>query len=407
MLDMNETVRGRMMVQNWETSMLLIRDVPDEALDDVVLGFLDPRDARAAKVAQLADAVEDGQKTIEYAAKKKQIPTLVILLPFAPMEAFVRSLWPDVANAMARPLVPGTVRAVCLGDGGISYAAMPVDREKAQHAGTVLGTPSPGLRDVLEEIIEREGRLCLKVLQETLPALAARTVLTEMNARTEVFVEDLHGSGADRTDCREGCSWCCYGGNVEIAASEAVVIAEYLADNLDAEHLAQVRQRIAEDARDIRSRSTEERFAARVACPLLDEAQGRCLVYEVRPGLCRAYNSMDAKVCERAFKVTGKDEPIPFNVRMKCGYASALTGLERACKAHGVDARGSFQLSLALEVAFAPESGERWARGERIFDAAMLSSVDMPSFAGAAATTEEQRRRERNARKRERKKGRR
>jgi len=58
MIDINDTVRGRMMVQNWETSMLLIRDVPDEALEDVVIGFLDPRDPRAAQIAQLNHRAE-------------------------------------------------------------------------------------------------------------------------------------------------------------------------------------------------------------------------------------------------------------------------------------------------------------------------------------------------------------
>ena len=321
----------------------------------------------------------------------------------------MRSLWPDIADNMAKPLAPDVVRAVCLGDGGITFAPMPVDRGKADHAATVQGTPGPSLKEVVEGIIEKERRLCLTVLRETRPALAARTVVTEMNTRTEAFVEELRRSGADKTACREGCSWCCRGLDVEVTPAEAIAIAEYLTDNLDSGGLTVVRDRITKDAIDIRSRSTEQRRVSRVACPLLDEAKGRCVAYEARPGVCRSYNSMDADACERAFDANDDHAPIPHNGVMRAGPVAALMGFAQACKAHGVDPRGDLRLSLALDVAFVPQSAERWARGEWVFDAAALSPAERLASADVprATTPEDEHRRERNARKRERKKGRR
>ncbi|HEX7669277.1 MAG TPA: hypothetical protein VF395_06840, partial [Polyangiaceae bacterium] len=52
------------------------------------------------------------------------------------------------------------------------------------------------------------------------------------------------------------------------------------------------------------------------------------------------------------------------------GHEAMISGQENALIAAGLDAR-SFELSLALEVALTHEdAAQRWARGERPFDAA-------------------------------------
>ena len=73
--------------------------------------------------------------------------------------------------------------------------------------------------------------------------------------------------------CRKGCDDCCR----SLASAPRITEAEWLpiADVIDAE----VRRRIRESAGALRP----------VVCPLLDTANGACLVYDVRPIACRAY----------------------------------------------------------------------------------------------------------------------
>lgn len=49
----------------------------------------------------------------------------------------------------------------------------------------------------------------------------------------------------------------------------------------------------------------DERFAARIPCPLLDEASGLCTVHAVRPLLCAGWGSTEESDCAGAGAAAG------------------------------------------------------------------------------------------------------
>lgn len=86
--------------------------------------------------------------------------------------------------------------------------------------------------------------------------------------------------------CRRGCDTCCH----RLAEIPRMVRAEWewLRDGLDAlapDVRAEVDARIAALALAER----EKRLPRHIVCPMLDEAEGACRVYEHRPGACRTY----------------------------------------------------------------------------------------------------------------------
>jgi len=120
----------------------------------------------------------------------------------------------------------------------------------------------------------------------------------------------------------------------------------------------------------------EERYRARVPCSMLDQASDRCLVHEARPMRCRAHHSLDAADCEAALSNPDEHRGIRRYPDVMNAHEAMVLGQRKALVAAKLDAR-SFELSLALEVAFEREdAAERWANGERVFDAAVFAWPD-------------------------------
>ena len=94
--------------------------------------------------------------------------------------------------------------------------------------------------------------------------------------------------------CKRGCAYCCYPGNLQISRAEAAAIVEHVEASWSDADRASLRKRLEH----YQSMPIMERWNARVPCPLLDEQQGTCTVYEVRPLRCRGWNSTDPSACE-------------------------------------------------------------------------------------------------------------
>ena len=96
----------------------------------------------------------------------------------------------------------------------------------------------------------------------------------------------------------------------------------------------------------------------------------RCGVYAARPLACRAYNSCDASVCEKAFVDARVRWDMPVDLFQLTVGRNVRTGLAAAIAAAGLDP-GPYELAAGLEVALTtPDAEARWLAGEPIFAAA-------------------------------------
>ena len=169
--------------------------------------------------------------------------------------------------------------------------------------------------------------------------------------------------------CAPGCAFCCHL-SVFAAVPEILHLAEHLRGALSAPDLAALSARVAAAAAAIAELSQEGRARAKRACPLLDEATGRCGVYAARPLACRAYNSCDAGVCERAYANALTRWEMPVNLFQLTVSRNVRTGLMAAVFAAGLNP-GPYELACGLSVALeVPDAEARWLAGEPIFAAA-------------------------------------
>jgi Fe-S-cluster containining protein len=214
---------------------------------------------------------------------------------------------------------------------------------------------------------------------------SASAILSEPRSRdTAVKLAFSAGQRADRTflpvfqsvACKPGCGFCCRGVRIDTTAPEALTIVRGFRETMSEGHVAVVFDQVKRHAALVRSMTLEERYRRRVPCSMLDQASDRCLVHDARPMRCRAHHSLDAANCEAAIMNPDERRTIPRYPDVMDAHEAMILGQRKALAAAKLDFR-AFDFSLALEVAFEHEdAAERWANGERLFDAAFFRWPD-------------------------------
>jgi len=166
-----------------------------------------------------------------------------------------------------------------------------------------------------------------------------------------------------RTDCREGCNYCCYY-KVALTAGELFLIAQHMQKHFSAGQLQQTLAAARTNVETTRTMTTQEQLASNIKCPLL--VDGACSVYEVRPAMCRKHHSLNVELCRRSFEQP-LDTTIPNPEQpMVSGYAlAAIAGAREGTAQAGLDAQ-HYDLNRGLVELFSDNKAEkRWKKGKR------------------------------------------
>jgi Fe-S-cluster containining protein len=101
--------------------------------------------------------------------------------------------------------------------------------------------------------------------------------------------------------------------------------------------------------------------------PCVFLADGRCSIYEVRPMVCRSYNSLSKEQCEAyhhdaSVDLTGTKDGVAGRLAaaMEDGVIAGLNAL-------GLDAHWYELSSVVLRALELTDGPARWARGEAVF----------------------------------------
>jgi len=148
--------------------------------------------------------------------------------------------------------------------------------------------------------------------------------------------------------CAAGCGTCC-AVNVAVLFPEAVAIAVYLRAHLTGSARNKQLGRLEELARLVSGLEDEERLFMQRSCAFLDE-NGACLIYPVRPLLCRSVTSTDPESCRQAMvaPIFGEGAPVLMNLLQKNLFETAFAALGEALQERRVDARSS-KLACAVD----------------------------------------------------------
>lgn len=168
-----------------------------------------------------------------------------------------------------------------------------------------------------------------------------------------------------RTDCREGCDYCCYY-KVALTAAELFLIGEHMHKHFSDQQMAQTLAAARTNVETTRTMTTQEQLASNIKCPLL--ADGACSAYDVRPAMCRKHHSTSVELCQRSFEHP-LDSTIPNPEQpMVSGYAlAAIAGAREGMAQAGLDAQ-RYDLNRGLVELFSDNKAEkRWKKGKRAF----------------------------------------
>lgn len=208
----------------------------------------------------------------------------------------------------------------------------------------------------------------------------AEQVWAEVRQKSETAAV-LSAAGQAPIACGAGCAWCCHQ-HVAIAPPEAVAIARHVERRFTPEQRAALEERIKALDTVTRGATVAERARLKQPCAFLVE--GACSIYEARPLRCRRVHSRDAGYCrwtmenpdEAAALRKQRTGPGPYVVPSARIMDSALRGLARACRDHGVSVE-TLELTAAARIALSvPEVEQHVLNGEPVFAAALLAEAD-------------------------------
>ena len=173
--------------------------------------------------------------------------------------------------------------------------------------------------------------------------------------------------------CKKGCSACC-SAKVLVAPPEAARIADRARATLAPEVYTRLVERVHTAHARSRGLTRVERVRAAIPCPLLDD-EGACSLHEVRPLICAGWSSLDKAGCDAHFREHTAPVPPELHPQSNEVCLAVLGGLIGACIDRKLDAR-PLELHAALVIALADEhAGERWRRGEPVFEPAIDREV--------------------------------
>jgi uncharacterized protein len=161
-------------------------------------------------------------------------------------------------------------------------------------------------------------------------------------------------------NCKEGCSYCCRKPGVLVAFPELLRLVEHVRRTFSETEITELAERARGYAVQMEGRNCNAPLKESVPCPLL--VNERCSVYEVRPLVCRGYNSTSVDACREAHEKA--DALVPIFAPIKDVTDGATVGLEQQLGAHGLnDAMLDLGLALNLAMTARENSFEAIAEG--------------------------------------------
>lgn len=165
--------------------------------------------------------------------------------------------------------------------------------------------------------------------------------------------------------CMVGCAAYCCLYRVVISPPEAFHIKKFIQNTTDDKKLQIIKERIHSAAIKAKGLTPAQFIKTRLHCPFLEENQ--CLIYSVRPMMCRVFHSTDLSVCTYTDKHPGQlamDSRVPVLFFGSIAHRDAFLV---ALKKVGLDGN-IYEMCQTLDVAFSNAAAlKEWRKGKQIF----------------------------------------
>ncbi len=226
-----------------------------------------------------------------------------------------------------------------------------------------------GQVDLLDRVLSAERRMAQRALARR-SAWSLLDLAKGSAARLDDLIRRHPAPVGERPVCRAGCSWCCHV-LVAVAAPEALVIAQYIQNEMPAEASAVLAAATVELDERVHGLDADERAVRQLPCAFLVE--GKCAVYPVRPLLCRGWNSLDVIACRENYRQPDIMPVTVYALQRRLGVQVA-DGLDTALTEAGLGGGTDLELTAAVRIALeTPDAAERFLAGEPVFAPAKVA----------------------------------
>ncbi len=218
--------------------------------------------------------------------------------------------------------------------------------------------------DLLFTLTKRVARKTLVAgTVETVPELAPRVMaLAEDVINRFETQEPLDKSVA----CKPGCAYCCHY-QVVMTPPEIFLVGTYVKSRFTARKRRELFERIDRYASLREGKSLTETAEVLHETPCFFLENHICVIYEVRPLVCRAWHAIDSTDCRIHLEsAISKAEVEGYNHRHYV-YKTVAAGMEAAIMDMGCQV-GAFAIARAMKEYFRHQEPEKaWMRGKRVF----------------------------------------
>ncbi len=245
-------------------------------------------------------------------------------------------------------------------------AAAAAARRGGPAGPTGEGPAAPGpivssASELHRQVLEAERALAGETLAKRRSPDAVNEIVDGAGALAEMFGRS-NPTSASSLACKRGCNHCCHR-PVSTSAPVVLRIAAALRERSSEAEFASVLARVVALDEKTHGLPFSPRSRPPLACAFL--VDGACSIYDVRPLVCRAWNSADEDSCRQALKEEAVQ--MRFDLFQRTTFSGVEKGMQVALRAAGLDPV-ELEFTAAIRVAIEqPDACERWLAGEAVF----------------------------------------
>ena len=177
-----------------------------------------------------------------------------------------------------------------------------------------------------------------------------------------VLLESL----SDPLDCKPGCHFCCF--NLPMVTPlEALAIGHHLDKNFTDQQKRTLNSKIQKILNKIIDKRSDEIFMMRHELPCIFLEQSMCLIYGVRPVICRTCSSTDATHCEMIFNQKNHRARLRTYPQMYEILQDIHSQLKAYCRENGCQSDTLHLPEAVDDYLKHPDAIGAWSRGQIIF----------------------------------------
>jgi len=168
-------------------------------------------------------------------------------------------------------------------------------------------------------------------------------------------------------ECKPECHYCCYNQPM-VTPPEALLIGNYTEHTFKDQQKQTLNKKIKKILRKIDGRHPDEIFLMRHELPCIFFEESMCLIYAVRPVICRTCSSTSAAHCKMIFETQNHRARLQTYPQMYEILRTIHSRLIAFCREKGCQS-DTLRLSEAIEDYFKhPQAIDAWIQGKVIFN---------------------------------------